>query len=506
MRRWTRRFERARVTTSAAEVLGDVYTVVLTLAVTGAIIAAAAARFGAGAAMTTHEVPVANLAPQWVAVLAAVAALAATAGLLARLGPVSLSGPESAWWLPLPGDRRSLLVPAALRWPAVCALAGLLGGAVLALVLAPAPGAGPVLAMAALGAGAGAATAGALAVGQTLPRWRRVRATVADTALALVPVAAVVLTLVPTTPPGLPPLAAPLAAACAAGAALAAWARLRRLPLVPDAELRERGAVTGQLHGAALSMDTRELGRALSQVATPSRRRRSARLAWLRGRGGRRRPGLALATADALLLARSGRHVVQLAVGACLPLAALLVPEPAPLAVVLCVTAGAWIAALATAEGARWAEMAPALDALLPLSERAVRRWRLAVPVAAMLAWSFAVFAVVAWRYGDLGGWLALGALSAPVWAAGVVRSAYRASPDWSGPLIVTPMGAFPPGMATFASIGPDVAILGAAPVAVALLVGEVAPALLVAQVLVSALALGIAARPPKPKPGPDAR
>ncbi|MFC4555604.1 DUF6297 family protein [Georgenia faecalis] len=511
MRRWTRRFERHRSSTSVSDLLGDVYTVILTLAVTGAIVAGVAARLGADVA-GREPVTQAHLDVRWVSVLAAVAALAAVAGLLGRLGPVSLGSAESGWWLPLPGDRRSLLTPAALRWPGFAGATGALGGLLLALALAPSPTVLLVAVTGVLGAGVGVALGAVLGLAQARRRGRRLMMRASDTLLALVPVGALVLGLVPTAPPRL--LGAPVvsAAVVAVLAGMAVVVMLRRLPDLRDAELRERGAVTGQLRGAALSMDTRELGRALSQEATPAQRSRSARLRWLRG--ARRRPGLALVTADALLLARSTRHVVQLAVGACLPLAALLVAAPAPSALLAALLVGAWVAALGTAEGARWAEMAPVVDAILPLSARAVRWWRLAVPTATMVLWSLAVFAAVAWRYGDAGPWLALAVLSAPVWAAGVHRSAYRAAPDWSGPLVITPMGAFPPGMSSFALKGPDVAILGAAPVAVALLVGTAPPLLLAVQAVLTAVVLAVAAHVPKPparagetgpRPGADA-
>src|SRR5699024_10990301 len=158
--------------------------------------------------------------------------------------------------------------------------------------------------------------------------------------------------------------------------------------------------------------------------------------------------GAAIATADALLLLRSPRRVVQLASGAALALVAPLVPGLPTLLTVLLVVTCAWLAALATAQGARDAEAVPAVDALLPAGERAVRTWRLAVPVLAMLGWTVPVFALLGSVHDDAGAWLALGLLAAPVWAGGAVRSAYRPPPDFSGPLIITPMGAYPPGMA----------------------------------------------------------
>lgn len=63
-------------------------------------------------------------------------------------------------------------------------------------------------------------------------------------------------------------------------------------------------------------------------------------------------------------------------------------------------------------------------------------------------------------------------------------------------------MGAYPSGLASIASTGPDVILLGAVPLAVALLTGSVGSVLLVLQVLSAALAVGLAARPARPRGG----
>ncbi|WP_249043203.1 DUF6297 family protein, partial [Georgenia thermotolerans] len=231
----------------------------------------------------------------------------------------------------------------------------------------------------------------------------------------------------------------------------------------------------------------------------PAARARSSRMRWLLRVPARRRAAAALVTADALLLARSPRHLVQVLAAACLPVLALAVPQPVPVVTIVLLVVGAYVAALATADGARQAHVAPALDALLPLSQRRVRLLRLAVPTAVLVVWSLGVFAALGWRYGDAAAWLALGVLGAPVWAAAVVRAAYRPLPDFSGPLVHTPMGALPPGMTTVVSKGPDVASLGAIPVLVALLLGAVPPALLVAQAVLAVVAVAVAARPGRP-------
>ncbi|WP_164737390.1 DUF6297 family protein [Georgenia sp. SYP-B2076] len=500
VRRWTRSRTRPRSTRGMGELLGDVYTALLAVAVTVAMVLSISARLGAdlaGAPAVAGEGV--SLAPGWLAVLAALAALAGLAGLTARLGPVALSGPESSWWLPLPGERRSLLRPAAVRWPAVAAAAGACVGAAVILVLAPRPD--PAVALAAAVLGGAVAAALVLAIGLTegsrrAHRWAR---RVADSALAAVPAAGVVLAVL--APPVPAVSSAVVLAAAVAVAVVCAIALLldRRLVTFRDSVLRERGAVSGEALGAVLSLDTRALGRALTENTLRPVRRRSTSMAWLARVPPRWRAHASLVTADALVLARSPRHLVQLVATALLPVVALAVPQPRPVVTLLLLVLGAYVGALATADGARRAQVSPALDALLPLSQAQVRRLRLAVPTAAMAAWSLLVFAAVAWRYGGAGYWLVLGLLAAPVWAGAAVRAAYRPLPDFSGPLIHSPMGSLPPGLSTVIVKGPDVASLGAIPVLIALLVGAAAPALLVVQAALSAIVLAIVARPGRP-------
>ncbi|WP_448631613.1 DUF6297 family protein [Cellulomonas soli] len=151
------------------------------------------------------------------------------------------------------------------------------------------------------------------------------------------------------------------------------------------------------------------------------------------------------------------------------------------------------VAQSATAEGARRAEMAPALDRLLPLSARTVRRLRMVVPAGAMLLWSLVVFAAVGGWAGHVTQWLALGVAGTPVWAAAAVRAAYRPAPDWGAPLVSTPMGALPSGVGSVIARGPDVVVLGLLPVWIALLLGTVTPVLLGVQAVCSLIAVLVA-------------
>lgn len=502
VRRWSRHRAGRRSEGAFGDLLSDVYSAVLAVTMSVAIALSVAARLGADLA---DAPPVSDgglvLAPGWLAILVGPAALAAIAGLAARLGPVAVPEHQGQWWLAMPVGRRSLLRPAAARWPLLAVLPGAVVAAAITLVLAPGAGAAALTAAVALGGAVAAAVVLVTALTETSrARHRRARAA-ADICLALVPLTGGVVAVGSMPVPAVPVRpAAPAVVAVVVAAGLAVLVDLR-LARMHGSLLRERGAVGGEALGAVLALDTRALGRALSASAEPAERRRSARLSWLPRVPGRWRARAVLVAADALVLLRSPRHLVQLLVTATLPALALAVPQPVPVVTLVLLVGGAYAGALATADGARRAQVAPVLDALLPLGQNQVRRLRLVVPAAAMVLWSGAVFAVIGVRYGDPASWLLLGVLSAPVWAAGAVRAAYRPLPDFSGPLIHTPMGALPPGMSTVVSKGPDVAILCAVPVLIALLLGAVPSVLLAVQAALAVAALAVAGHPGKRRP-----
>ncbi|UNX53855.1 DUF6297 family protein [Georgenia sp. TF02-10] len=503
VRRFTRRRSRRRAAAPLSDLLADVYVALLTVAVTTALTLSTAGWLGGA---VTAAPPTAGrglvFAPGWLGALLGLAALAALTGLTARLGPVVLSRPQASWWLGLPVDRRSLLRPAALHWPAVAAAAGAVVGLAAGLVVGHDPA---WLAGAAL-AGAGTAAAGTLLAGlaQADTRAHRRVRRAADATLAATPILGMGLAVAAVPAPVATPALLPVGAAALAAAGLLALVLDRSLGRLRDAVLREGGAVAGEALGSLLSLDTRALGRALSAATEPARRRPRS-LGGLGRVPARWRAPAAVVAGDLLLLARSPRHLVQVLVAACLPALALAAPRPAPLLTLAAVLLGAYAAALAAAEGARRAQANTALDALLPLGERAVRRCRLVVPAVVLAGWGLVLGALLAWRYGDPAGWLALGALAGPVWAAAGVRAAYRPLPDFSGPLVHTPMGSIPPGIGAVVAVGPDLAALGSVPVLIALVLGAVPPALLAAQAGLAVVALAVAARVPARPHRPEA-
>ncbi len=417
------------------------------------------------------------------------AGLGLAVSLAGRLGPVGVGGAEATWLLGTPVDRRGLLRPTARRFPILAGVAAAVVVGILDAGLAADRDAGHVLRTTAAGALAAILTVLLAGVAQSAQVSRRRVALVGDLLVGLVPLAALVVTFaggrLPTgvTVPSVG--VAVLAVAVMAAAVLLDV----RLGALGARTLRESGSVAAQAAGALVSLDSRELGRALTDATSRARRRRARRFRLVRG------PATALLVADALVLTRSARHLVQLVVAAAVPIAVARTPELAgPGVFVVVVLVVGYIAMTATAEAARRAEMQPAVDRLLPLSDRTVRRLHMVVPGVAMLGWSLITYAAVGdWWGGGLGRWLVLGAAATPVWAAAAVRAAFRPQPNWGGPLVSSPMGALPGGVAAVVARGPDVAFLGHVPVVVALVIGATPPLLVMIQLAVSVVCVMVA-------------
>jgi hypothetical protein len=151
------------------------------------------------------------------------------------------------------------------------------------------------------------------------------------------------------------------------------------------------------------------------------------------------------------------------------------------------------MAATALGEPSRRAAATPAPDRSLPMGGREVV-WARAIVPAAGLALVCGVSAVLVGQgTGSPLAWFALGMAAGPVWAGATVRAGYRPDLDWSGPVLASPMGAVPVGVSSTLVRGPDVGVLGTAPMALALLLGK-APWWLVGTQLVWSLAIAATA------------
>lgn len=485
IRRYTRDAAKQRAGASLGSLLSDVYYAVTVLAIGIAVAAGVASQLrGSMPDVTRGEGT--DLMPTFVGVLVG-ALLATVVSLAGRLGPVGAGGAEAAWWLGLPVDRKGLLRPTARRLPLAAAGVG-------ALVLALLDGglladhAGRAARAAVAGALVAVAVVLVMSVAQTLGASRRVGALVGDLMLVAVPVALGLAAWAGVRPDELPvPSWLVLGVAALAVVALA-WFTDSRLGQIRASSLRESGSVAAQAVGAMVSMDSRELGRALSDGAAPHARRWVSRLRTARG------PASALVTADLVLLRRSLRHLVQVVLAIAVPVLATVVPQlSGQVQVLFAVLIGGYAAASASAEGSRRAEMAPILDRLLPLHPTMARRARMVVPGIVMAVWAVTVFVAVGAWLGDVPGWFVLGAAGVPAWAAAAVRAAYRPAPDWGATLVSTPFGALPAGVGAVLARGPDVVVLALLPTWIALMLGHVNQVLTILQVVTSFIAVLVA-------------
>ncbi len=481
IRRYTVAVARRRSGAGIGEVLGDVYYAVIMIAIGFGLALGVAGRLTSTAPPVAAAGTGASL-PTVVAVgLVALAGVVLT--LAGRLGPVGLGGAEATWWLGLPVDRRGLVRPASLRIPLVAAAAGALMAGVLDGGLLAEPDLGHVLRLATTAA---LVCAGIVLLAGLAQSWRgnRLAVIAGDVVVAVSPVVAVLAVVGGWRMTGLPDVPVLGLVGGVVLVVLLGVGLDRRLGSIQGRSLRESGSVAAQAAGALASMDSRELGRVLTDRVATQRRRRSLRMRLVRG------PLTAVVAADLLVLSRSPRHLVQVLVAGLIPALVVTTPQLAgTIGIVLAVIGGGYVAMLATGEGARRAEMAPVLDRLLPLSAETVRRARLIVPGAVMLLWAVLAFGTVGLWRGDLGLWIALGVLTTPVWAGGALRTAYRPAPDWGGDLVSTPMGALPTGVAAVLARGPDVVVLGLVPALIALVIGSVPAPVLSAQVITSLIA-----------------
>ena len=495
VRRLTRQATEAHGGGRVSELIGEVYSILVALGIAWLVVIGAVQALGIH---TGGQWSQSRVDPGWLGLGALVLGLGVILSLFARLGPMGTSAGHAAWWLPMPADRTGLLRP---RLVAVTALALVVGGglgAAAGAAMVADVGLGRSLTWSMLAAALAAAVAALMCVaGQIrlgVGKHRRTRPLVLVGEGMVVAGPLLVLLAALLRPPPLDLIGALIPATAilaVAAVTLGLWCA-RGLERLAGFELRQRGAVSGHAAGSAQSLDTRELGRALSVPGLPRDRRRSASFSWVSG------PTLALVTGDATLTLRNPRHLLQLGVGAAIALVPLVAGWSSGLAVVAYLIGG-YVAALATGEGARLAEVAPVLDRSFPLEAVMVRRVRVLWPLLVLSLWNLLVSAGWGWVYGDLGGWLLMGLFAAPSFAAGVLRGAYRKPPDWSQPLLPGPFGPVAPGIITAFSRGPDVVLLCLIPLFVAALATGPTTVLVFVQMAASAVALAIGCHVPAP-------
>lgn len=467
LRRWTARRTR-RHRHGAWALVGDIYTGLLTIAIAATILAPylrGLVDTRSTPAQRPAELGVLDLEPGWLVLAMTTLLLALGTGPFSRLGPLFLRPHEAAWWLPMPGDRGTLLVPVARVEYLIAATAGALIGLLPALV----SGGGWVAATtwpALLAAGLSLVLSElikAQAQGHGVERVRRL--------VVLIGVAACLAagTALPFPRSILGHMAVAAVAGALVIAAVLRWRRARLgLGQVHDAALLDVVARSFGAHVSLLSLDTRAMGRLLSPP--PSRPPGSAPLRWARFASKLPRPvGVmaCVAQADWLLLRRQPRRLLQLGAGLAVVVLPLLSASVSSSVRAVAYLGGGWIATVAVAEPARQAWFDGGVDASWPAPPWVVRVGHLLVPAAVMSTWSLlslvptmaALDAAAAWK--DLGVVVAMAVLSGWAWAGAALRSGYRMMPDFAAGLVTSPMGSLPPGLVQMLTAGPDAALVG---------------------------------------------
>jgi len=495
VRRLTSRSAAARATTTLGTRLLDAWSTAASTAIALAMLGGwlASVRDTIGSRPPT---PGSALPGPLTATVAAVVALAGLVAMLDRLGPVSASPAAAAWWLPLPASRQGLLRAELLRVAGTCAAVIALLSLPLAMTWTDRPSVGTVLLAVAGAAATAAGLVGIVALLQTRGATSRVAPGAGAVAVAVCAIATVAAVTAPLArslghlrPPHLPSGGVLWVPAAAVVAVLFLVLAERGLGRLEARTLRVAGSTAQFAAASVLSLDTRDLGRALA-----ARRRRPVARRW------RFRPVTrawqAVAAADLLLLARSPWQLGQLVVATGVPVLAARTDglDRLPPVVWGGLVVGWALAAVAAGHPARQASAAPGIDRLVPLSAAQVVAAHCVVPALLLCVVSGTSGLLIGAGSGSALAWAALGLAAVPAWTAAAVRGGYRPELDWSGPVMSTPMGAVPAGVGATLVQGLDVGILGSILAVVAVHLGGAPSWGLVVGQLAWALTLGAGA------------
>ena len=402
----------------------------------------------------------------------------ALVGLIAtarKLGPVAVAGAEGAWWLPLPVDRRPMILPGFLRRVLAVGLGAFVVYVPFSLLTAGTRELGTHLVAAGI-FGAVAVIAVGCAVllqsGRRGTRTARITGLLGFVPLALLPFLA-------SSP-------VPLLTSVLGAGALVAYLS-PRVAAISGAELVRGGAVSGHVGASLFFLDANELTRALAPGPRPAAARRAAGFY----AGAVRSPFHALVRADAVAFLRAQPPPLGPFVWLLVCVVPVLVEPALPVLLYLVV---ATVAGCAVSSGfgtvARRTAIIPELGALLPLTPAAVRCSRIMMPALATAVWLGALTVVLV-ALGAAGPLLILlGVIAGIGMGAGVVRAAFRPPTDWTRPLIDTPFGPVPADQLSSLLRGTDTTVLAVVPLLLALYLGEVSPVLILAQGVASAIAV----------------
>jgi hypothetical protein len=527
IRQYTFRAGLSRTEGGVMELVSEAYTFVLggltLLTMAGAIIVGLRNSLGVGheSALTATVV-----APGFHSVTllqaSATVLLTLAAALLSvemTVGPITMTLPQTAWWLGLPVRRRGFIQPGFLKspiWPAAAAVVVMVP---VALGMSSSPSPGRIALSVLCGIGLGWLLYGIAAWCQITNSgsWLKVLTGVVTLVAPLTLVATALynntagtgaitgaqtawLEYLPTSWPLLVAGGAlwPLVLVVIAVVLLAAvyW----NLERITTAKLKEGAAAGAYVAGSLMSMDASELSRSLGGGRSSGTSKVRLPLVFHGGTVFSRSVKTLLST-HATMALRSPMSLLRVLVLAAIPasLAAVqFLGNSVLIAVVLYFCAH--FAATSLGATARFANGNPAVDMLMPLPARIVRRVHYVLPAVGMTVWALVCFALLLALGVGSPSLLVLAVLAGPGLGAATLRAAFRPAPDWNMPAVATASGPIPTGAVRAFLVGPDLTLISLLPVLICLISGGVPVIAFPAQLGLTLLAFAWGTRVRKPK------
>lgn len=527
IRQYTFKVGLSRTEGGIMELISEAYTFVLggltLLTMAGAVIVGLRNSLGVGAE-SALSASIVSPGFHSVTLLQASATVLLTlaAALLAvemSVGPITMTIPQTAWWLGLPVRRRGFIQPGFLKsliWPAAAAVALVLPMS-LGMSSSPTPArlglavlcgiglawllygvaawcqitdsgkwlknlVGAVTLVAPLtlvatalynnAAGAGAITGVQTAWLEYLPTsWPLLVADGALWPLILLPLSVVLLVLV--------------------------YLNLER---ITTAKLKASAAAGAYVAGSLMSMDASELSRSLSGGPSVSRSKVRLKLIFKGGTVFSRSVKTLISTHLTMAL-RSPVALLRVLVLAAIP-ASLAAVEFLGNAILIAVVLFlcAHFAATTLGATARFAAGNPAVDMLMPLPAKVVRRVHYVLPAFGMTLWALVCFGLLLALGVGSPELLLLAVLAGPGLGAATLRASFRPAPDWNMPAVASPTGPIPTGAIRSFLSGPDLTLIVLLPVLICLISGGVPLVAFPAQLTLTWLAFlwGTHVRKPK--------
>ncbi len=457
LRRQVREWRRGRADTTLMEVLSDAYIALFATCMLSAMAISAIhqTRLSISASCTTTECSDARFSSAWVCITAMLAVILAAGR---AVGPVQVSPAEGSWLLTTPVDRSAVLRPRLWLVASVTALCAAVVGSIASTLAGFDPPAIGLVAAAATASGIGATMFAALS--QSHAGWAtRVLTWVLGIAawVGLLLIAASVIPAAPTSGPLTATSGIAIAGAIWIGAIALLVASTRNLARIHRNRLVPGGALLASLSGALAGLDLTMMYDIL--VAQKWLTRATVKPV----RGGPKGPW-ALVWRDVVRLRRSAPSLLILTGAAVVPYLVQAVDLGT-----LVVLAGAltlFVTGVPLCSALRTTSRNPGLVRCFPMSPVTVRSACLVVPAALTLIWSAVTLPAV--QGATSATWPASACIAIAMAVSGLAAMArwlLAPPPNYAQPLVSSPGGGIPPGLALSLLRGFDVLALTTAPI-----------------------------------------